>query len=94
MIIPDGLRLFLYMVMGVLPIWADFFVKSTDYSFRGLMMPIIASASAAVAIALAKTSAKMDHPKEPLQVVSPPGETLKVQALPGKPVETKETPKT
>ncbi len=77
MIISDRSRLWLYITMGVTPIWQDFFIKSTDYSFRGLMMPIIGTISAAAAITLAKTSAKMDHPN-PVEVVAPAGEPLKV----------------
>lgn len=82
MTIPDSYRLVLYILMGVLPIWADYFAKSVDYSFRGLMMPLLASASSATAITLAKTSAKMDHPQ-----------VIEVQAPVGKPLEVTETAK-
>lgn len=71
MIISDAFRLLLYILMGVIPIWADFFAKSTDYTLRGLAMPILASASAATAITLAKTSTKREA-TQPVEVVNPP----------------------
>lgn len=77
-IVSDRTRLVLYITVGVLPIWQDFFTKSTDYSFRGLAMPIIASLAAAVTIALAKTSAKHDAPDKPVEVIAPVGKPLEV----------------
>lgn len=44
------LRLSLYVAIAVLPIWIDFFKISTDYSFRGLMMPILSSLLAAATV--------------------------------------------
>lgn len=76
-IIPDTFRLCLYIAMGVLPIWQDFFTKSTDYTFRGLAMPIISSLMAIVTITLAKTSTKRDQQK-PVEVVAPKGNPLEV----------------
>lgn len=64
MIIPDWVRLSLYVTMAILPVWQDFFTKSTDYSFRGMMMPMIASAAAAVTVILARTKSRMDPPAE------------------------------
>lgn len=58
MIIPNWSRLVLYNIMVILPIWQDFFTKSTDYSIRGLAMPVIASLLAAVTVTLARTTAK------------------------------------
>lgn len=49
-------RLLLYIFMSILPVWIDFFKLSTDYTFRGIMMPILVSLNAAVIVALAKTS--------------------------------------
>lgn len=49
-------RLVLYIFMSILPIWIDFFKISTDYSFRGLMMPVLTSLNAAVIVTLAKTA--------------------------------------
>lgn len=96
MIVSDSVRLWLYVLMGVFPIWQDFFIKSTDYSFRGLAMPILSSLSTATAIALAKTSTKKDAPVDPLEVVAPPGKPLKTQETPAtpetKPVKPKKKP--
>lgn len=44
------LRLGLYVAIAVLPIWIDFFKLSTDYSFRGLMMPVLSSLLAAATV--------------------------------------------
>lgn len=85
MIISDAARLILYMLMGIFPIWSDFLAKSSDYSARGLAMPILASLSTAVAIALAKTSTKKDSAEEPIKV-----ETVNTTT---NPVITKEAPK-
>lgn len=71
MIISDGWRLLLYVLMGIFPVWQDFFTRSTDYTVRGLAMPILASASSAVAIALAKTSTKKETPAK-VEVINPP----------------------
>lgn len=62
MIISERARLLLYILMAIFPIWLDFFKLSTDYSFRGLAMPILASLNAAVVVALAKTSSRRDLP--------------------------------
>ena len=78
MIISDAWRLVLYILMGILPVWSDFVAKSSDYTLRGLAMPILASLSTAVAIALAKTSTKKDTPVEPIEVTAPAGHPLPV----------------
>lgn len=65
MIIPDGYRLLLYIFMGVIPVWIDFFTKSTDYTLRGLAMPVLSSLLTAVTITLAKTSSKTQPPTQP-----------------------------
>lgn len=60
--------------MAVVPIWIDFFKLSTDFSFRGLMIPILSSIGAGVTIALARTKAQsMDDPAEdgPTQLIPP-----------------------
>ena len=49
-------RLTLYISMVVVPIWIDFFKLSTDYSLRGLMMPILSSLLAAITVTLARTT--------------------------------------
>ena len=78
--ISDASRLWLYVVMGVGPIWQDFFTKSTDYSFRGLAMPMISTIVTASAVILAKTSAKKDVPEEsiPVEVTNTPSRPLPV----------------
>lgn len=76
-LISDSFRLLLYICMGILPIWQDFFTKSTDYSLRGLAMPILSSLTAAVTITLAKTSVKRDTVK-PVEVVAPKDRPLEV----------------
>jgi len=58
MIIPDSLRLGFYIVVGICPVWQDFFTKSTDYSLRGIAMPVIASIMTAATIILARTKSK------------------------------------
>lgn len=50
---PAYVKLLLYIAIAVLPIWIDFFKVSTDYSFRGLMMPILSSLLTAATIARA-----------------------------------------
>jgi len=55
MIIPEFIRLLLYIAVAVLPVWIDFFTKSTDYSLRGLMMPILSSILTAATVTLART---------------------------------------
>lgn len=51
--------------MAVVPIWIDFYKMSTDFSFRGLMIPILSSIGAAVTIALARTkSTSVDDPSD------------------------------
>jgi hypothetical protein len=62
MIVPDWLRLVLYCTMSVLPVWIDFFTKSTDYSLRGLAMPTLSSLLAAVTVTLARTRGSHDNP--------------------------------
>lgn len=63
MIIPDWARLLLYIGMAVFPVWIDFFTKSTDYSLRGLAMPVLTSLNAAVVVTLAKTASKTKEPQ-------------------------------
>lgn len=80
MILSDATRLWLYVIMGVGPIWQDFFTKSLDFSFRGLMMPTISTIVTASAVILAKTSARKDSPEEPapVEVVNTPKNPLPV----------------
>lgn len=59
-------RLWLYIAMAVLPIWVDFFKLSTDYSLRGLVIPVLVSINAGVVVALARTQpAKPETVEEP-----------------------------
>lgn len=65
MIVPDWMRLVFYIVVIIVPIWQDFFTKSTDYSLRGLAMPTLASVGAAAAVILARTKSKNETPTTP-----------------------------
>lgn len=59
-------RLSLYIAMSAIPVWIDFFKLSTDFSFRGLMMPILSSLLAGVTVTLARTtSAGEASPDQP-----------------------------
>lgn len=61
--VPCWVRLCIYIIIAILPTWIDFFTKSTDYSFRGLMMPILASFLTGCTVFLARTVS--DHPEPP-----------------------------
>lgn len=80
MIISDAARLWLYVIMGIGPIWQQFFIESVDYSFRGLMMPIVSTIVTAAAVILAKTSTKKGTPEEPtlVEVTNAPSNPLPV----------------
>lgn len=80
MIISDAARLWLYVIMGIGPIWQQFFIESVDYSFRGLMMPIVSTIVTAAAVILAKTSTKKGTPEEPslVEVTNTPANPLPV----------------
>lgn len=58
MIVPDFVRLGLYIAIAVLPVWIDFFTKSTDYTLRGLAMPTLSSLLTAATVILARTKSK------------------------------------
>lgn len=62
--IPEWFRLTLYVMVAVLPVWIDFFTKSTDYSFRGLMMPALGSMLTACTVILARTKSIESQPPE------------------------------
>lgn len=55
-------RLWLYIAMAGLPIWVDFFKLSTDYSLRGLAIPVFSSILAGVTVALARTASANEKP--------------------------------
>jgi hypothetical protein len=82
MIISPATRLLLLVAMVVLPIWQDFVSTSSDYSVRGLLRPIFASAAAAVVVIIART-------KNPIVDGDPP--KVEVVNTPEKTVETHET---
>lgn len=65
MTISPSARLSLYIAMSMLPIWIDFFKLSTDYSLRGLMMPILSSVLAGVTVTLARTKSPEDPAPQP-----------------------------
>jgi hypothetical protein len=72
--IPPWARLLLYMAMSAIPFWIDFFKLSTDYSLRGLAMPILSSLLAMVTVALARTTSTgpADQPPEEPAHEDPP----------------------
>lgn len=74
MFVSERTRLLLYILMAVLPVWIDFFTKSTDYSIRGLAMPILVSINQAVIVTLAKTALR--SPTKPIEIATPPGQPL------------------
>lgn len=65
MIVPDWVRLLLYISVGVCPVWQDFFTKSTDYSLRGLMMPLISTVMVASVVVLARTKSQTPEIEPP-----------------------------
>ena len=48
-------RLLLLVAAGILPVWKGFFTTSTDYSLRGLAMPILDALGIAAVIIIART---------------------------------------
>jgi hypothetical protein len=72
-LVSERLRLSLYILMSILPVWQDFFTKSLDFTLRGLAMPIISSMMSAVTVMLARTTArKRSEPvmKDPAQITT------------------------
>lgn len=65
MILPEWSRLLLYVAIAVLPIWIDFFTKSTDYSLRGLAMPALSTLLTACTIILARTKSSIPDETPP-----------------------------
>jgi hypothetical protein len=55
MTIPAWSRLLLFILAGIVPVWAEFVATSQDWSPRGLLKPVLASVSVAVAVTLART---------------------------------------
>lgn len=88
MIISQFARLWLYIGMSILPVWLDFFKLSTDYTLRGMAMPILTSLNAAIIVVLAKTSPPPDTSKVTTTVtpdaVTTTTETEKQQPQPPK----------
>lgn len=58
------LRLLLYIAVGIIPVWIDFFTKSTDYTLRGLMMPTLSSLLIACTVTLARTRSSEIDPEQ------------------------------
>lgn len=65
MIISPAARLTLLILNGILPVWTAFFLTSTDYTFRGMMIPILASTSAAISIVIARTKSPAVDGEQP-----------------------------
>ena len=88
MTISPGWRLFLYVMMSILPVWVDFFKNSQDFSFRGLMNPLLNSMYAAVVVTLAKTAPTNDDTDtQNVKVINKPGDpvpTTQSVAIPSK----------
>lgn len=77
MILPEWARFLLYVTVAVLPVWIDFFVKSTDYSLRGLMMPILSSLLTAATVALARSKSPEHETPIPTPTPTPPADQLR-----------------
>lgn len=77
MIVSPFFRLVLLVLAGIVPRWQLFFTTSTDYSLRGLAMPAIDSIGIACVIIIARTRNPLVD-GEPMEVVAPKGEPLKV----------------
>lgn len=76
MIVNDWFRLILYIAAMVIPIWVKFFTTSTDYTLRGLAIPILESLGAAVVVMLARTKGRtIDGPAD---VNVPRGESVTI----------------
>lgn len=82
MIISPSSRLILLVLAGITPVWERFFNNSTDYSLRGLAIPILGSISVAVVIVIART-------RNPLVDGEPP--KVEIVNTPKNPVPTEET---
>lgn len=97
MIVPPWLRLLLLVLAGIIPRWQSFFTTSTDYSLRGLAMPIIDSVGIACVIIIARTRNPLvdgeptpviiTKGSDPVEVKTPQNQPLQVAAPPGNPVE-------
>jgi hypothetical protein len=70
MTISPQLRLILYNLMAALPVWVDFAKSSQDFSFRGLLNPILNSLYAMVVVTLAKTAPTNDDEPQKVNVVN------------------------
>lgn len=81
MMISPFMRLLLLVLAGILPVWQRFFTTSTDYTLRGLAMPIIDSLGVGCVIVIART-------RNPLV----DGDPAKVEAInkPSNPVPTED----
>lgn len=71
MTVSPHLRLWLLIAMSMIPVWVDFFKLSTDYSFRGLMIPVLSSIGAGVTVALARTKSPIDSTTDPADASLP-----------------------
>lgn len=78
-------RLLLYIGMSILPVWIDFFKVSTDYTFRGLMMPCLISVNAAIIVTLAKTAPATGDEPQKVSVVNTPKHPVPVTEAAPKP---------
>lgn len=88
MIISPGARLFLLVLAGVVPRWQLFFTTSTDYSLRGLAMPMIDSIGIACVVIIARTrNPLVDGEDQPVktEIVNHPGDPVIVKDAPPTP---------
>lgn len=81
MTLTPGWRLLLYNVMAALPIWVNFVHNSQDFSFRGMMAPILDSMYAMVVVTLAKTAPTSDGEPQKVDVVNKPSQAIPVKEV-------------
>lgn len=55
MTVPPMLRLSLFVLAAMLPVWQEFVTTSQDFTLRGLLKPVIASLYAGAVVLLART---------------------------------------
>lgn len=83
MIVPPWFRLLLLVLAGIIPRWQLFFTTSTDYTPRGLAMPIVDSIGVACVIIIARTrNPLVDGEPIKAEIVNTAAEPAKVEIQP------------
>lgn len=86
MIVPPWFRLLLLVLAGIIPRWQLFFTTSTDYTLRGLAMPIVDSIGVACVIIIARTrNPLVDGEPIKAEIVNTAEEPAKVEVQPADP---------